>query len=198
MNHVYKFPSERFAPLLNGIEKDDRELKRFFLKVQIKNRDTTKSLLVILKNPSRAGKVGQSENVSDKTVNTIGEYFYKRSQDIEFVTIMNLFPAFETDPKKLTDRRNDLICERNKQYLKDEIEAADNVVVAWGSHPRGCKAEFTQMKQFVLPLLYMKKVFQMKKRSKPMNAKRPMHAQVWGYNEYDLEPIIVSENSPLY
>ena len=100
---------------------------------------------------------------------------------------MNLFPVYGTDSKKLHELDSEFLIDvNNKKYLKNEILKADKIIVAWGTHPLKCKAPFEEMKIFVLELLKNKNCYQMQHPKFKLNPKRPLHGQVWGYENYQL------------
>lgn len=66
---------------------------RYLLTVPFKGRDNSKHAVVIMKNPSNAGK--QDENgkyISDDTVYRVLDYLFKNENNYSKVTILNLFP----------------------------------------------------------------------------------------------------------
>lgn len=187
---TYTFIGKSFSPIENGIIKNEDENKRYKLEISLNRHKDFKGerCLVILKNPSKAGLTDINE--SDKTVNTVCQYLFVRTDVINAntVIIMNLFPVYETDSKKLHDDfiREYLVDNENKNYLKEEIEKADKIIVAWGTHPAKCLDPFDEMKRFVIPLLQNKTCYQMKHPKFQINPNKPMHGQVWGYEKYEL------------
>jgi hypothetical protein len=181
---IYKFKEERFFPVLDGIIKSETENKRYKLEIDLKGDRGKEKWLIIMKNPSRAGEDGIE--FSDCTVNRVCEYFYQMKNQVKTIVVANLFPVYETDSKKLKDRKIDLIDNENKNILIKEIGNADHIVFAWGTHPPYCYEEFEEMKSFVKPLCISKSCFQMKHPSKKVNIERPLHGQVWGYKNFEL------------
>lgn len=185
----YTFEDKVFSPIKDAIIKNELEHKRCKLEINLNrdNNDKGERCLVILKNPSRAGLTDINE--SDKTVNTVCQYLYDKTDVInaKTVVIMNLFPVYGTDSKELhTLESKCLLDNTNKKYLDEEIKKADKIIVAWGTHPLKCKIPFEEMRNFVLELLKNKKCYQMKHPIFKLNPKRPLHGQVWGYENYDL------------
>lgn len=183
----YKFPRDKFFPIKNRTIIDKKAKKRYVLEIRIKTiRKGNDRWLVILKNPSRAGE--KNIEYSDKTVNNVCEYFNKRMKKVSTVVIMNLFPVYETYSQRLKDLRKGLIDKKNKKLLKNEINKANGIVFAWGSHPPYCKQEFDEMKEYIFSLLKGKdNVYEMTKNGKKL--KNPLHGQVWGHkiNIYKLK-----------
>ena len=176
---TYTFKDKNYKPI--KIEKSKTESKRYILEVTM-NKAGTDNVLVILKNPSRAGENNIYE--SDKTVSNVCEYFEKNRKQINTnkIIIMNLFPFYLTNSDELYSHKESLIDEENKKHLVSNIENADKIILAWGSHPTRCKVKFDEMKKFVSDYLIKKKnVYVMQRNG--VNHKNPLHGQVWGYKE---------------
>jgi len=193
----YLFPKDEFSTSKDLIIIDKERHKRYKLEVVFNGKRGNESWLVILKNPSRAGE--NDINESDKTINTVGRYFFKNKTEVQRLVIVNLFPVYQTYPKELQKREIDLLDTINKKIIKEEIENAHGIVIAWGTHPSGCKNAFNAMKQFVHPLLINKSCYQMgklKENDFKINKERPLHGQVWGYDKtnYILKKIIHKSN----
>lgn len=184
MKPVYKFPLNKFQPDTKSLVKDDLENKRYKLELTFQAERGNKQWLIILKNPSRA--CGKDISISDKTINTVGEYIYRYCKEVTRLSVMNLFPVFETYPNELVKRKSDLIDPLNNKLLKSEINKVDAVILAYGSHPVGCKHEFDAMKEYLLPLLKVKPCFIMEHPKFGLNPQKPLHGQVWGYENYEL------------
>jgi hypothetical protein len=192
---IYKFKEERFYPILEELKKNEKERKRYKLEIDLKGDRGDERWLIIMKNPSRAGEDGIE--FSDCTINRVCEYFYQMKSDAKTIVVANLFPVYETNSSKLKDRKEDLIDFKNKKILIDEISKADYIVFAWGTHPAHCYEEFEEMKRFVKSLSLSKSCFQMKHPKKEVNKDRPLHGQVWGYENYELSKILFESNLPL-
>lgn len=173
-NH-FTFRGKDFQPTC--IVKVAKINKRYKLTVTSTKVTSGTEWLVILKNPSKAGRTNKFE--SDMTVNTVCTHFFSHKKSVKKVTIVNLFPLYLTDASKLRDHRPKLLDKRNYHILETEIRNASNIVLAWGASPAGCQAEFKDKKEFVQNLLKGKTFYQMKRKGKELNRERPLHGQVW-------------------
>jgi hypothetical protein len=172
---VYKYPS-----FVKNVELEITDDKRFWLKLTF---DTFKkdSVVVILKNPSRANKT-----VSDKTVYNVSSYIYKNQdrhealKDVGSVIILNLIPFYQTYSKELQVLKNDVICPKNLDVIKIITGENSKIVIAWGDHPTGLFKEYQTLKNEVMNILSKNnnEVFYVHKLSLAGN---PRHGQVWGY-----------------
>ena len=156
--------------------------KRLWLTLTI---DETKneSIIVILKNPSRATK-----DISDKTVFTVTKYIYnnrskyKQLKDIGTVIILNLIPFYETYSEKLVANSSGIIDRENLKTIQEFTSNHKTVIAAWGDHPNGLAAEYEELKNMVLQIIKDNKndLYYVDKLSKKGN---PKHGQVWGYGD---------------
>lgn len=158
----------------------ESENKRLWLSLLI-DKNAKESLLVILKNPSRATK-----NISDKTVFTVTNYVHKNRnkysalKNIGTITIINLIPFYETYANQLVILGTKIIDKQNLDVINDLTLKHNKVIVAWGNHPKGLHKEYEELKQKTLDILKLNRnnVFYLDKLSKSGN---PKHGQVWGY-----------------
>jgi len=156
--------------------------KRLWLTLTI---DETKkdSIIVILKNPSRATK-----DISDKTVSTVTKYIYnnrskyKQLKNIGTVIILNLIPFYETYSEKLAASESGIIDKENLKTIRVFTSNHKTVIAAWGDHPKGLAAEYEELKNMVLQIIKNNKndLYYVDKLSKKGN---PKHGQVWGYGD---------------
>ncbi|PNQ72846.1 hypothetical protein C1T31_10095 [Hanstruepera neustonica] len=183
----YLFDKTRFFPIKSSLILDKNVKKRYAIEIELKGKRQGKERwLVILKNPSRAGENDISE--SDCTVNRVCEYFFINKPEVSSVIIMNLFPVYQTYSEKLIERSEDLIDAKNKSLLIQNINAAENIVLAWGGHPWKCKTYFDEMETFIFENISNKNLYQMKHPRWGLNLEKPLHGQVWGY-KYELKRI---------
>ena len=166
------------------IKTEDRRIenqnKRLWLSLQI-DKDAPESLLIILKNPSRATK-----DISDKTVFTISNYVHKNKdkypefKNVGKLIIANLIPFYETYSYQLATSDLKLFDKDNGDTLSELTSKHNNVIIAWGNHPRGLKKEYEILKQSAFDILQANNnnVFYVDKLTKSGN---PKHGQVWGY-----------------
>ncbi|MEK3977878.1 DUF1643 domain-containing protein [Psychrobacillus sp. FSL K6-2836] len=110
-----------------------RNLLKFDNNLQSNNQNT----VVIMMNPSAA-----DANYSDDTVNKVIHALSTISQTIY---ILNLFPFYEPDSKKLGDlvqKKNNLqIINQNEAAISKAIKSADKIIFAWGDVPKGLPAK---------------------------------------------------------
>ncbi len=159
--------------------KGDNE-KRYWLKLTFDPGERN-SIIVILKNPSRATK-----EVSDKTIYTVTKYIYlkrntKLFKDIGSIIILNLIPYYETNSVKLI-RYGNIIDKANIDTVRLYTSKISRVIIAWGNPPNGLKAEYEELKSSVFCMLreYKNDIHFIDKLSKLGN---PKHGQVWTYND---------------
>lgn len=157
--------------------------KRYFLKIRVRDSDG-ESILVILKNPSKATGIR-----SDKTVSTVLRYVYENCKKASYVTIVNLFPNYCTDSNKLVKQIEGKVADsENIEEIRNQIVDCSRVIVAWGKHPRKLKEEAEKVKKLIFPLLKGKKVESVVRTPPTEN---PLHGQVWSY-AYKLKPYKIS------
>lgn len=173
---VYKYPD-----FVQNIELEKTDEKRFWLKLRI-DESKSESIVVILKNPSRANK-----EVSDKTVYNICNYIY-RNQDnhdvlkaVGSIVILNHMPHYQTYSNQLEPLNNEVICQQNTDTIRSFTSKHSNVIIAWGNHPKGLFKQYEFLKVQVMEILAenSNKVFYVDKLSIAGN---PKHAQIWAYN----------------
>jgi hypothetical protein len=175
---VYKHPDFVTQTDDKRIEKEN---KRLWLSLKIDSK-LKEGLLVILKNPSRATK-----DISDKTVFNVTNYIYKNREkyrqfkNIGTITILNLIPFYQTYAELLATSNLNIVDKENIQTINDLTSKNENVIIAWGDHPKGLYTEYKELKRRILDILIANKnsVFYVDKLSKNGN---PKHGQVWGYS----------------
>jgi hypothetical protein len=183
---TYKHPDFVLETLDNRIEKEN---KRLWLSLLI-DKKATESLLVILKNPSRATK-----DSSDKTVYTVTNYIYRNKKkynvlkNVGTIIIINLIPYYETYSDKLASSEIKIIDKQNEETIFELTSRHKNVIIAWGDHPKGLRKEYEEIKKVTLDILKANKnsIYFVDKIS---NNGNPKHGQVWSYDnrlkEYNL------------
>lgn len=174
---VYKYPG-----FVQNVELEKTVDKRFWLKLTI---DETKkeSIVVVLKNPSRADKT-----VSDKTVYNVSSYIYKNQDNYDVlkgvgsVIILNLIPHYQTYSKELKSLKSEIVCQDNLDTIKRVTSRHSKIIIAWGNHPSGLYQEYEILKDQVMQILTdnNNQVYYVDKFSKAQN---PKHAMVWGYSD---------------
>lgn len=174
-------PVYRYPDFISNISLENTDAKRYWLKLEF-DESKNESIVVILKNPSRANK-----EVSDKTVFNVSSYIYKNRnkypefQDIGSIVILNLIPNYQTYSDQLEPLRNEIIDHLNLEAIDRFTHECNNVIIAWGNHPRGLFKEYEELKIKVMDILSKNnnKVLYVHKMSKAGN---PKHGQIWGYD----------------
>jgi len=172
---VYKYPD-----FITDITLKKTDTKRYWLKL-VFDKTKKETIAVILKNPSRADK-----NVSDKTVYNVSSYIFKNRdkhpefKDVGAIVILNLIPNYQTYSDQLEPLRNEIIDPVNLAVIKRFTSQDNNVIIAWGNHPRGLFNEYEQLKNSVMNILSQNnnKILYVDKLSMAGN---PKHGQIWGY-----------------
>ncbi len=180
---VYKHPEFVTRTEAKRIEKEN---KRLWLTLTIDEK-LKESVVVILKNPSRATK-----DISDKTVFNVTNYIYKNRVNYKqlkntgTIIILNLIPFYETYSEKLAHAETNIIDKQNLKTIKDISAKNKNVIIAWGDHPKGLYNEYEHIKKSVLDILKANRnnIYYIDKLSKNGN---PKHGQIWGYENKLIE-----------
>lgn len=175
-------PVYRYPDFITSISLEKTDSKRYWLEL-VYDESKDESLVVILKNPSRANK-----EISDKTVYNVSSYIYKnRNRYPEFkhigsIVILNLIPYYQTYSDQLEPLRNEIINHQNLKTIDRFTKKSTNVIIAWGNHPKGLLKEYEELKASVMNILSVNnnKVLYVDKMSKANN---PKHGQVWGYKD---------------
>ncbi|MFC5733414.1 DUF1643 domain-containing protein [Cytobacillus gottheilii] len=110
---------------------------RVSLEIQNSLQSNNHKTVVIMMNPSAA-----DANNSDETVNKVIKALRTIS---ETIYILNLFPFYEPNSKKLGDlvkkKTNIHIVNQNKVAISQAIKNADKIIFAWGDVPKGLSAK---------------------------------------------------------
>jgi hypothetical protein len=178
---VYRHPN-----FVTKTEAKRTEDKRYWLKLTI-NENKKESLIVILKNPSRATK-----DISDKTVFNVTNYIYKNSnrykqlKNVGTIIILNLIPNYETYSENLLNITSNIIDRQNLKTIDNFSSQHNNVIIAWGNPPKGLKNEYNKIKEEVLLTLKKNKnhIYYIHKLSALGN---PKHGQIWAYKDKMIE-----------
>ncbi|PDX92533.1 DUF1643 domain-containing protein [Bacillus thuringiensis] len=114
--------------------------KRYSLEVSINTSNAKSTATVIMMNPSKATKI-----CSDDTVNKVLRFFKKyKNIPIKKVTILNLFPYYETysaELAKYVDKNESNDLQDNIDNFENYIDESDLIVLAWGDVPSGFSAK---------------------------------------------------------
>lgn len=110
---------------------------RVSLEIQNSLQSNNHKTVVIMMNPSAADAYNSDETVNKviKALRTISETIY----------ILNLFPFYEPNSKKLWDlvkkKTNVHIVNQNEVAISQAIKNADKIIFAWGDVPKGLSAK---------------------------------------------------------
>lgn len=174
---VYKHPDFVIKTFDKRIEKEN---KRLWLKL-IVDENATESIVIILKNPSRATK-----DISDKTIFNVTNYIYKNREkfspfkNIGTLIFLNLIPYYETYSSLLASSNFNIIDEENIKTISTFSSKHKNVLIAWGDHPKGLYNEYEILKKSIFHILKSNnnQLYFVDNLSKSGN---PKHGQMWGY-----------------
>ncbi len=149
------------------------------------DQDRSKTLTIILKNPSSA-----DERRSDSTIRKVETYVWQKFPDVVQLNVYNLFAYRATDAVELRKLmiENDLITgvgNENDHFLKELLKESEYLICAWGG-PSTIKKEFyqsriNQVKQIVKEN-YSGPAYHVKGAKETTE---PLHGLMWGY-EYEL------------
>lgn len=146
---TYKHPDFVLDTADKRIEKENKHL---WLSLHI-DKNAKESLLVILKNPSRATK-----DISDKTVFNVTNYIYKNRQkysalkNVGTVIIANLIPFYKTYADQLATSGLRIIDNQNQDTITDLTSKHKNVIVACPPK-KGLYKEYEKLKQTMFDIL---------------------------------------------
>lgn len=176
---IYKHPSFIIETADKRIEEEN---KRLWLSLKIDN-ESHESIIVILKNPSRATK-----DISDKTVYNVVSYIYRNKNRFDYISnigkiiITNLIPYYETYSDLLANSQLNVIDTENIVLIRELTSKHKNVIIAWGDHPKGLYNEYEDLKNSVLGILKENHnlVYYVDKFSLNGN---PKHGQIWSYQD---------------
>lgn len=127
---------------------------RFILHIVANSRDEGRSILVVMKNPSKA-----TGYKSDKTINNVINRLYT---SYKHIYIANLFPYYSTRASGLLScierEDNDTILLINKMFIVYYLNKVDDILIGWGTNTIGMKqAEYEQMVTEVAQILMASK-----------------------------------------
>lgn len=173
-------PIYKYSDFVTKINSGTSENKRYWLELTI-DETKTEGIIIILKNPSRAGK-----NISDKTVHTVSNYIYQNRQkyaglnNIGKIIILNLMPNYMTESSGLQQLKKTIIDQENIRTLNEYCLKIEKVIIAWGNHPPGLYYEYEELKKSTMEILAINKneIYFVDKMT---NAGNPKHGQVWAY-----------------
>ncbi|WP_456028115.1 DUF1643 domain-containing protein [Bacillus cereus] len=144
--------------IING-----NDLYRYSMTIPFKGRHNSKKAIVIMKNPSKAGKydVQAQRKFSDETIYRVTDYIYKHEQNYSKIIILNLFAIysslFDKNVKEELIYGNDNMEINNRVILSilEEIQEGDRIILAWGGYPKraGFRENYRERIKEVMTLL---------------------------------------------
>jgi len=159
-------------------------------RVDLLDQDRSKTMTVILKNPSSA-----DEKRSDSTIRKVETYVWKHFPDVRYLRILNIFAFRATDAVEVNKRLHSqeelaVIGFENDSFLRSTLAASDYMICAWGG-PSGIDvtryaSRVTVVKQLIRNH-YAGQVYHV---SGIQPTKEPLHGLMWGY-EYELKPFTI-------
>lgn len=139
---------------------------RYFLKIPFLNRTTGKTAIVIMKNPSMAGKKDSNGRLlSDDTIYSVCDYLFK-SENPKFkeVIILNIMSIYGGTLNKILSEitsLNKLASPLNtytlKQILGNDVDDKF-IIAAWGGPPQYKETEESLLKRKDLHTYYEKQI----------------------------------------
>jgi hypothetical protein len=158
---------------------------RYALSMQYANslldRDRTKQLAVILKNPSAA-----DERMADNTIRKVESFVYRQFTDVRHLHILNMMALRATDPGEVnevlaTEGPLAVIGIENDRIIRIVLSECDYVILAWGNNS-GIDAVFYEERieqvKSLLADVPSRKLFRIQGETQ---TKHPLHGLMWGY-----------------
>ncbi|WP_242243356.1 DUF1643 domain-containing protein [Bacillus cereus group sp. BfR-BA-01309] len=116
---------------------------RFSMTIPFLGREEGGHAIVILKNPSKAGKLDKgNRKLSDETIYKVLDYLYKHENNYAKVTVLNLFSIYGSVFKSIAikiEEVENLSLYKNQQVLSNIIKTynpkKDIIIFAWGGYP---------------------------------------------------------------
>ncbi len=154
------------------------------------NQDRSKTLAVILKNPSSA-----DEKRSDSTIRKVETFVWKQFPDVRSLRILNIFAFRATDALEVNERLRSMdeaavAGIENDAFFKSTLQRTDYVICAWGGpsgiDARGYESRIASVKD-IISKHYSGPAYQV---CGIQPTKEPLHGLMWGY-EYELKPFAI-------
>ncbi|MGX9135474.1 DUF1643 domain-containing protein [Rummeliibacillus sp. JY-2-4R] len=174
-------------------DSSEKTLHRFSITIPFRNRKDGGHAIVILKNPSNAGKEDTGgRRVSDDTIYKVTDYLYKLGS-VNKVTIVNLFTMVSgtsdylkeyigtDDELKYQKYNNEVLL----QLLSNFNFEKDIIIAAWGNYKPLLESKYKERIRQVVKLIGDKPLY----RVGPMvnNNNYPGHGKYW-YDYEDISP----------
>ncbi|HDR7869740.1 TPA: DUF1643 domain-containing protein [Bacillus wiedmannii] len=199
-------------PNITSRYKNDEEDKkhRFSMTIPFWGRRDGGHAVVILKNPSKAGKLDEdNRKLSDDTIYKVLDYLYKHENNYAKVTILNLFsiygPVFKNIATQI-EKVEELSVDKNQEVLSNIIKSynpqKDVIILAWGGYPdlndKKMKEKIGEDKKAEIKKFYKHRINEVEKMLKDITVYKvgkltgkgfPAHGKSW----YDYEALTIYE-----
>jgi len=159
-------------------------------RVGLLDQDRSKTMTVILKNPSSA-----DEKRSDSTIRKVETYVWKHFPDVRYLHILNLFAFRATEAIEVNERFQSLneivvIGAENDSFFRSTLAKTDYMICAWGG-PSGIDitryaSRITTVRNLIRDH-FSRPAYQV---CGNQTTKEPLHGLMWGY-EYELKPFTI-------
>jgi hypothetical protein len=141
----------------------------------------TKTVAVILKNPSSADALK-----ADKTVSNVEKTMYKTFSDVSYVEILNLFALRGTYPKDIMqayDSGVNIIGNENDTVFREVLEKSDYIVLAWGGASPIRKSVYDERIDIVYAMINeLNTAYKLFRKAEKGSNNYPFHACYWPDN----------------
>lgn len=159
--------------------------------------DKTKTLSVILKNPSSA-----DERKADNTINRVEKYVYKHFPDVLKVNILNMFAIRATDAIEVNSiwkEGGEVIGLENDETIANAVADSDFVIIAWGGRSninRKIYDDRIEQVQKILIENIKDDALVYRVNSEKGSVQYPFHACFWSmdYNKEDITKVLKNES----
>lgn len=140
----------------------------------------TKTLAVILKNPSSADAIK-----ADKTVQNVEKVVYKAFADVGRIEVLNLFALRGTYPKDVMEAYLDgidIVGEENNNAFSQALMQSDYMVIAWGGASPIRSSVYDLRVDTVLTMIHTRTSHKIYRKKEKGSEKYPFHACYWPDN----------------
>ncbi len=146
----------------------------------INEQSRTKTLAVILKNPSSADAIK-----ADKTVQNVEKVVYKAFADVGQIEVLNLFALRGTYPKDVMEAYLDgidIIGEENNNAFSQALMQSDYIVIAWGGASPIRSSVYDLRVDTALRMIHTRTSHKIYRKKEKGSEKYPFHACYWPDN----------------
>jgi hypothetical protein len=154
------------------------------------NRGRSKTMTVILKNPSSA-----DEKRSDSTIRKVETYVWQHFPDVRHLRILNIFAFRATDAVEVNERMKSIsdlavIGTDNDSFFRSTLALTDYVICAWGG-PSGIDgSRYESRIAAVRELIRNHPACPAYQVCGSQATREPLHGLMWGY-DYQLKPLAI-------